>query len=160
MEMIRKVNVSTRKVALGFALLTLVGAPLFMWFSVLFALNFFEYMDAGNLEQMFMSALGAVGFLGLSVGSIYFFIPPLAEVESIEIRGDEIFIERVALHPLVFKKRVSFATKRILIPNYTEDKNKKNFEAYLYVSWPIFFVLSERLEGYEELNTILQGKVG
>ena len=104
-----------------------------------------------------MTTVGFILFSCLALGSIYAFIPPLAEVEEFEISDGGIRIKRAALPPIECSSALNYRSYKILIPNYTEDKNRKNFEAYLYISWPVIFVVSERIDGYEEINKMLQG---
>lgn len=162
MKMILSYRTSTscRNIAIGFAALTVLMFPVFVWVILTSAHLVPTYFERHALDQVALVIVVIGLSITLATGSIYFFIPPLAEVESVEVLDNHVVVKRSAMSSVAFVRGTKFVVKKILIPNYTEDKSRKNFPAYLYISWPKFFVLSERIEGYDELNKMLQDDAG
>ena len=151
-----KIKTSCRSYAIGFAALIVVMLPIFIWVAMSLINAVPQYIEKHALDQIIFAVIVILLFIVRPIGGLYFFIPPIAEVEEFEFSDGRIRIKRAVLPTIHNSNCLSYRRYKILIPNYTEDKNRKNFEAYLYISWPVFFVVSERIEGYEEINKILQ----
>jgi len=150
-----KTKQNIQKWAIGLVVILCIHLIFTLWLGVTGYKLLPHYLNEAKDSSFWLLILGMLASWYIVCLGLYRFLPLAMEANSVVVNDDCILIKRLLFPSVKIPRKFKVRPITMTVLNFSNERVKSIPAVFYFSGWKSF-VISTRIEGFEEINTILQ----